>query len=244
MLRARILKTNVREREMRITLLVLIAFLPLVGCIVSPEYGELWDSGTVDTGMVGQWHGHMSDQEHAVHIGIVSNAYKIHVTTTSAALGTMPSLQYSYSFRARDVQIGTNTFMLCPFLQLAMLEAVTQTNLPASSPMRTEASLLRVMLHEEDFTLLNLNSLTVQDPIDEGEIDGRILPPPNSQGRRPVDPPCVSHFDKKTLAQLARIFKEPKTWHSPITFKREDREQSPGAYSSKAANGPTENAQE
>jgi len=229
------LTLGVRERRMKTALpfLALIAFG--AGCIVSPDYAELWQTGTVNARMVGQWRGTADQQEHIVRIGIVSNAYDIHVTTTHAALGKMAASQYSYSFRARDVQIDTNAFMLCPSLQLTMIEAMTQTNLPTSSPMRSEASLLRYTQHKDGFTLQLLNTPAVQNLIDEGVIDGRVLPPLNAQGRRPVGPPCVSRFDSKTLAALAEVFTQAKTWHSPIEFTREDREQDESTVPVKAA---------
>jgi hypothetical protein len=214
---------------MKRTLLFFGAVLLLAGCVDSPEYGELWSSGSVDTNMVGRWQGGSGRQEHIVTIGIVSNAYKVHITTTDAALGKTPATQYSYSFSARDVLVGTNTFMLSPSFQKALLESVMITNFPVASSEHGEATLLRYSQNDSGFTFQYLNCPTVQALIDEGLIEGKETPP-QEPGVRHTSTPYVSRFDHDTLEILCTVFNKPESWHNPIEFKRQDREHNPAPY--------------
>jgi hypothetical protein len=174
--------------------------------------------------MVGRWHGRVNRQEHIVDIGIVSNVYQIQVSTTCASLGRTPASQYSYSFLARDVQIGTHTFILCPSFQSAMLEAMMQTNFPTASPEQSEATLLRYVRNADGFTFLHLNCPAVQKLIDAGIVEGKTTPPEDTPRHSSVMIPKLARFDTNTLSELTKLFSEIDTWHSPFKFTKELRE--------------------
>ncbi len=223
---------------MKRTLALLVAILPAAGCVTSPDYIELWRDGSTDTSMVGQWQGDAGrQQEHVVNIGISSNTYQVHVTPIHGPIGEIPAQQYSYSFTARDVAIGTNTFMLCRGFTRAMLESMMQTNFPAASPEECYATLLRYDRHANSFTFHNLNCPLVQKSIDQGLIQGEKSPPRNAQGRRPVTTPRVARFDARTLKELEETFTKDEAWHHPITFTRENREHPAAHVFPKAASG-------
>jgi hypothetical protein len=208
---------------MKIQMVSLAVFVAgLTGCVDSSDYVEFWESGSVDSGLAGQWSGQADHNHYTVNISIVSNAYDVHVATSVEPHGTQPASQHSFSSRSKSVSIGTNTFMLCESFNRALLEAAMRTNLPVAAQEPTRATLLRYDRQDDDIVFRHLNWDLVQKAIDEGSIKGIKTPPLDQIDPRWVPSPHLDRFDKETLAKLAEIFQQSNAWHSMIVFEREE----------------------
>ena len=187
--------------------------------------------------MVGVWEGHIDQQYYSVRIGISSNSYDIYVTESDSPLEDTPESEYSYSFIARDVIIGTNQFLLCPSLYNARTTAMLGTNNTTLAAKEDDASLLRYARHEGGCIFYYLDSPTIQTAIDKGIIKGRKSPPPDPTYRYFVVP-HVAQFDSDTLARLAEIFSRKNPWHAPIDFTKKTCEQSVPGYPPQGVGSP------